>query len=139
MAFNFVPAIGSIKPREEKEETLSSFLAKVGEMYPELTANINNNLPIIDPISSQSSLLEDGSYQVADTSTHIVSRTDAGQGYTFSDTSGDADVDSLASGDIEYMQSNIDPTDMFTIEETDASFASDLMNDNNYYMYRNMY
>ena len=47
MAFNFVPAIGSIKPREEKEETLSSFLAKIGETYPELK---NKNQPIIDPI-----------------------------------------------------------------------------------------
>lgn len=131
MTFNFVPAIGLIKPREEKEETLSSFLANIGETYPELK---DKNQPIIDPISSQSSLLEDGSYQVADTSAHIVPRTDAGQGFTFSDTSGDADVDSLASPDIEYMKSNIDPTNMFTIEETDARFASDLMNDNNYYI-----
>lgn len=113
MAFVGIPPLGLLK-RPEKEV----------EEKKELS---------VEPVSSTNSFLDDLSYQVADTSTHVVPRTDAGQGYTFSDT-GDADLNRFSNPDIDYLRSTIDPADKFTIEETDARFASDLMNDNNYYI-----
>ena len=105
-------------------------LPSLGERPKKKNTVVEDNQSLVE--DNQSLVEEDVIRpQVADTSTHTVKKVAPGQGYDFSDVVIES---GLKRPDVDSLDTFTDPAAKFTIEETDARFASDLMKDNNYYI-----